>query len=123
MTTFSKMYVLVNKDLKMSRGKACAQVAHAVARMKPYTPDVMVVLEATTEQLHNFDKYLETVGLGHVLYIDEGANEVPPFSITAMAVEPINEQESDFGHWGEKSYVFSGFSLYREEEVKKRWRR
>lgn len=116
-----KMYVLVNKDLKMSRGKACAQVAHAVTRLETYTPDVMVVLEATTEQLHNFNTYLDTVGLKHLLYIDEGANEVPPYSVTAMAVEPIDEQESDFGHWGEKSYVFSGFSLYKDDERKRRW--
>lgn len=80
-----KVYVLVNKDLKMSRGKTAAQVAHAIARLDVGVPRVMIVLEATTEQLHNLDSYLTRANLPHHLYIDEGVNEVPPMSATALA--------------------------------------
>lgn len=88
-----RMYVIVNKDLKMSKGKVAAQVAHAVARLDILVPaHTCIVLQATTEQIRNLGTYLKG-RLGQATYIDEGANEVPPYSITAMAVEPIYKDD------------------------------
>ena len=107
-----RMYVLVNTDLGMSLGKTSAQVAHAVARIRSNrVPHVMIVLEATTEQLHNLHEYLEKLGVQSSLYIDEGVNEIPPYSVTALAVEPFNELD------GLKE-LFEGFSLLKEP---KKW--
>jgi peptidyl-tRNA hydrolase len=85
MTGKGKMYVVVNKDLKMSIGKTAAQVAHAVARLEMGIPYKVVVLEASTEQIHNLDTYLEQEIIPHHLYIDEGGYEVPTMSATAIA--------------------------------------
>lgn len=85
-----RMYVVVNKDLKMSKGKTAAQVAHAVSRLQPKTePHTVIVLQATTEQLRNLAVYLSREGIRNYTYIDEGVNEVPPYSLTVMAVAPI----------------------------------
>ena len=90
-----RMYVIVNKDLKMSKGKVAAQVAHAVARLNVKdAADTCIVLQATTEQIRNLGIYLALRGIKSHQYIDEGANEVPPYSITAMAVRPIDELDT-----------------------------
>lgn len=91
MTGNNRMYVLVNSDLEMSAGKVAAQVAHAVARLDVKAPKEMLVLQATTEQLHNLSTYLTTLTLPHHLYIDEGVNEVPPMSATALAFGNVAE--------------------------------
>lgn len=80
-----KLYVVVNTDLKMSTGKTAAQVAHAVARLDTGIPHVVIVLGATTEQLHNLSSYMDAAYIPNHLYIDEGVNEVPPMSATALA--------------------------------------
>ena len=80
-----RLYVIVNKDLGMSAGKVAAQVAHAVARIDAYPPHVTVILGGTTEQIHNLDEYMTRAKMPHHMYIDEGANEVPPMSATALA--------------------------------------
>lgn len=86
-----KMYVVVNKDLKMSRGKMAAQVAHAVARLEMGVPKKVIILEGSTEQLHNLDAYVENTDYCRALYIDEGVNEVPAMSVTAIAIGMVDE--------------------------------
>lgn len=109
----SKMYVLVNGDLGMSIGKTAAQVAHAVARVSfTEAPYSVVVLEATTEQLHNMKAYLAALGVRNALYIDEGANEIPPMSVTALAVEPLTD-DTDF----EPDDIFGGFKLLKKKGI------
>ena len=98
----SRMYVVVNIDLKMSIGKTSAQVAHAVARLKRVEPYSVIVLGAKTEQLHNLKQYLDNSKIENCLYIDEGVNEVAPYTATALAVVPIHEPL-----W----FLFNGFKL------------
>ena len=103
-----RMYVLVNTELGMSIGKTAAQVAHAVARIRSNkVPHTVIVLEATTEQLHNLHQYLNDRNVQSHLYIDEGVNEIEPFSVTALAVEPLREPSG--------IETFSGFNLLREK--------
>lgn len=87
-----KMYVVVNKELGMSTGKTAAQVAHAVARLDVGVPKTMIVLEGTTEQVHNLDTYLERMNIPHHKYIDEGVNEVNPMSATALAFGMVEDE-------------------------------
>lgn len=107
----NRTYILVNKDLNMSTGKIAAQVAHAVSRM-PATKngtvsDTVIVLQATGEQIKNLERYLDERDIHTSLYIDEGVNEVPPYSVTAMAVQPLNFDEDDY----DLRHVFEGFEL------------
>ncbi len=103
----NRMYILVNKDLKMSKGKIAAQVAHASARCAYANgyADTVVVLEATAEQMKNLERYLDFYGIDSSLYIDEGVNEVPPFSVTALAVQPIEDDDEAARD------IFQGFDL------------
>lgn len=105
-----KMYVIVNKELGMSTGKTAAQVAHVVARLDVGAPRTMIVLEGTTEQIHNLDTYLERMELPHHKYIDEGVSEVPPMTATALAFGMVAD---DFT----PDYI-EGFNLLG---VRKRW--
>lgn len=103
-----KMYVVVNKELGMSTGKTAAQVAHAVARLDVGVPKTMIVLEGTTEQIHNLDTYLERMSVPHHMYIDEGVNEVRPMSATALAYGMVADDFTpDF---------IKDFDLYTESE-------
>jgi peptidyl-tRNA hydrolase len=97
------MYVLVNGDLGMSIGKTAAQVAHAVARLQPKVePYSVIVLSATTEQLHNLKQYLDNYKVDNHLYIDEGVNEIDAYSVTALAIAPMTE---------DLFFLFDGFKL------------
>lgn len=94
------LYVLVNASLKMSTGKACSQVAHAVAKLAcvcdlnkfgKEDPNRVVVLSATDQgQMDNISAYLIDQDISHTIYVDEGNHETPPFSETAMAIQPLD---------------------------------
>lgn len=103
-----KMYVVVNKDLHMSPGKAAAQVAHAVSRLDVGSPSTMIILEGTTEQIRNLNIYLNSANIPNGIYIDEGVNEVPPMSMTTLAFGMV---EQDF-----TPEFIKGFKLYRGEK-------
>lgn len=100
------MYVVVNSDLHMSRGKTAAQVAHAVARVGVPAPKTVIVLRGTTQQLYNLNTYVTRMNLPHHLYIDEGVNEVSPMSVTALA---IGNYADDF-----KPDYLEGFALLND---------
>lgn len=102
-----KMYVVVNKELNMSAGKTAAQVAHAVSRLDVGVPKTTIILEGTTDQIRNLDIYLERMGIPHHMYIDEGANEVPPMSAAALAFGMVAD---DFT----PDYI-EGFELYVDQ--------
>ena len=86
-----KMYVVVNEDLNMSAGKTAAQVAHVVSRLKSKPPKVVIVLQGTSEQLTNLRQYLNDNNIPCSYYIDEGVNEVPAMSLTAVAFGGVVE--------------------------------
>ena len=108
------LYVILNKELKMSAGKAAAQTAHAVALLGDFNNKfidtarrTVIVLEAENEaQIRSLNEYLFNVGLASFYYIDEGENEVPAYSVTAMAVEPFEADDK------EKREVFNDFGLF-----------
>lgn len=108
------IYILVNGELKMSPGKVAAQVAHATAMLDKFNSAfigeykrAVIVLEAKNEiQMRSLEEYLFNAGLSSYLYIDEGVNEVTPYSLTAMSVQPIDSDDE------EKREIFAPFPLY-----------
>lgn len=109
-------YVVVNKELKMSAGKSMAQVAHAIMTVasheclenyKSAMQKTVIVLEGTGDQIRNLFSYLADRDIGCDYVIDEGVNEIPTMSITALATETFDIEDR------EKRDIFSGFKLYK----------
>lgn len=109
-------YVVVNKDLKMTAGKAMAQVAHAVSLVSK-AKDIraynkakqrtVIVLEGNAAQIENLALYLFERGVHAEYVIDEGVNEIPTMSITALATQQLDIDDK------ETRGLLSGFKLYR----------
>lgn len=116
------IYVILNGELKMSPGKAAAQAVHAVTAMvgtlgkelkfkyEHYERTVIVLEAENQQQILNLQEYLVGAGLYSAYYIDEGANEVGPYSITALAVEPFSVYDDT------KRDIFNPFPLYAGED-------
>jgi peptidyl-tRNA hydrolase len=114
------LYVILNKELNMSAGKAAAQTAHAVASLGKNliwfgekNRRTVVVLQAENQsQMENLWEYLNKEGLKAEYYIDEGENEVPAYSMTAMAVEPFYDDDRNM------RAIFEGFRLFNVRTYK-----
>lgn len=86
------MYSVVNQDLKMSKGKACAQAQHAAvlcySKSEPHLRDAWlhgsypkIVLKADENQLVNLH---QRYPLKSVLVVDEGRTQIEPGSKTVL---------------------------------------
>lgn len=115
------LYVLINKGLNMSPGKAAAQAVHATANLAyalgeefdftdSYRRAVVVLAAENQQQMENLQEYLDTAEIQSTYYIDEGVNEVGAYSITALAVEPVDAADE------RTREIFSAFKLYGSEE-------
>jgi peptidyl-tRNA hydrolase len=108
------IYVVLNKELNMSAGKAAAQAVHASLMLKnnvslfaEHPKRTVIVLEADNEsQIRNLSEYLNIAGIANKYYIDEGVNEVGAYSITALAVEAIYYQDE------KTREMFASFKLF-----------
>lgn len=115
-------YIVVNKDLKMSAGKAMAQVAHAVSLVsKPKDireynkakQRTVIVLQGTGVQIENLALYLYERGIHSEYVIDEGMNEIPTMSITALATQQMDISDE------ENRKMLKGFKLYKHRRLSK----
>lgn len=100
------MYVLVNDDLKMGKGKIAGQVGHVVGLIteeiirKSYESDKVpdsylryvrwkntghakIILKATQEQITSFIGYPETMYI-----LDAGRTQIAPDSLTVLGFYP-----------------------------------
>lgn len=110
------IYVLLNGELKMSPGKAAAQAVHAVGSLNRHhdikgwsnrTQRTVIILEAESQQqIDNLELYLDELDIPAESYIDEGVNEISPYSVTALAVGPIAADDV------EKRAIFKPFPLF-----------
>lgn len=116
------LYVILNGELNMSPGKAAAQAAHAAMMLKNshkseftgnYERSVIALAAKNTQQLLNLAEYLRRAGIGFEYYIDEGRNEVDAFSVTALAVAPIDGNDET------KRRIFESFPLFGSDENEK----
>jgi PTH2 family peptidyl-tRNA hydrolase len=93
----------------MSKGKICAQVAHAslesyrkVCKKNKKIIDEWllsgqkkIVLKADLETILNLKKYFDEKGVPNVLIRDAGLTQIIPGSITALGIGPWFEEEID----------------------------
>lgn len=95
------LYYLVNEDLKMSKGKLCAQIGHATVAIclrLPNTPlmrewvktgQTKIVLKSNEKQMTElFETYEHSKEKWCVRTIDAGKTEIPAGSFTVMGFVP-----------------------------------
>jgi len=108
-------YIVVNKELGMSPGKAMSQVAHAVSATAKFedinkyqraNQKTVIALEGTSDQIVFLNQYLADRSIRSEFVIDEGVNEIPTMSVTALATEQFDIEDE------EKRSYFKGFELY-----------
>ena len=104
----------------MSKGKACAQVAHAACLAQRGSKKKLVdawykygfytklVMEARDEEhMRNIEAYLKERKIKSFMVIDEGRTEIPHHTITALGCEVIDKDLL--------GPIFEAFKLYREK--------
>ena len=102
-----KQVIIVRKDLKLSKGKLAAQVAHAslgAYKQSGYEEQTeweawgskKVVLKAENlKELLELQKSAKKAKIAQSLIKDAGLTEVKPGTVTALAIGPALEEELD----------------------------
>lgn len=102
-----KQCIIVRDDLKLSKGKLAAQVAHAAVSGYEYASEKIrdawkeggqkkVVLRvATLHDLFELKELARRQGLPSVLITDAGLTEVAPGTITVLGIGPAEAVELD----------------------------
>jgi len=106
MTTY-KQVILVRQDLKLPKGKACAQAAHASveavlksdpAVIKAWRQEGMAKIVLKVEDEKELVKYFQKAkdeGLISSLITDAGRTVIAPGTKTCAAIGPAEEEELD----------------------------
>lgn len=102
-----KQVILVRNDIKMSKGKACAQVAHAAveavlkadnSNLSQWRKTGMKKITLKVDSEKELYKYLQIAkddGLTTALIKDAGHTELTPGTITCLAIGPNDEDKID----------------------------
>ncbi|NJE84723.1 peptidyl-tRNA hydrolase [Thermococcus sp. CX2] len=105
-----KQVMVIRKDLKLSKGKLAVQVAHGAVtaaikaqKEKPewfknwfHEGQKKVVVKAENEkELFELKAHAEKLGIPTALIRDAGLTEIPPGTITCLAVGPAPEELVD----------------------------
>lgn len=100
-----KQVIVVRTDIKLSKGKLAAQVAHAAvtaADKSPLKSDWMcegqkksVVKCNDLEELISIKERADRKGLATALIEDAGHTQVPSGTVTCLGVGPAKEKEID----------------------------
>ena len=102
------MYLIVNNDLSMGKGKICAQVGHAVQYIideyyngtigdkKSYqlwkeNGNPKIIIKASQEELNKLSKYKNTYTI-----IDAGRTQIAPNSMTVVVFFPTQRKNLEF---------------------------
>ncbi|MEM1563374.1 MAG: peptidyl-tRNA hydrolase Pth2 [Candidatus Bathyarchaeia archaeon] len=105
-----KQVIVFRSDLKLSKGKAAAQAGHAAvsaaeearkhkrkwweAWLNEGQCKVVVKVKSEAELL-SLEKQAKEMALPCALIIDKGLTEIPPGTITCLAIGPAPTQEVD----------------------------
>ncbi len=102
-----KLVILVRTDLKLTKGKMSAQVAHAavdcaLSADKKLLEEWMndgakkVVLKvADLKELHKYKELAAKAGLNYALITDAGHTQVPAGTTTVLGIGPDDEKRID----------------------------
>lgn len=105
-----KQVIVARKDLEMSPGKLAAQVAHgavgASEKARKNNPEWFkgwlgegqkkVVVEVSNEkELRKLNEQAGETGLPHELVQDAGLTELPPGTVTVLAIGPSPSKKVD----------------------------
>ncbi len=103
-----KLTIVMRSDLKMSKGKACAQAGHAAIecfirqdddRLKKKWLEEggkKIVLKAQSiEALHALNHAAKRAGLVTAVIQDAGHTELEPGTVTCMGIGPDTEENID----------------------------
>lgn len=105
-----KMVILVRSDIHISAGKLAVQVAHAsvscVIKTKRIKPrwfrewfaegQKKIVLKVNNEkEIMNYSKIAQEHGLVEEIVRDAGLTEIPPGTVTALAIGPAPAEMID----------------------------
>lgn len=99
-----KQAIIINSDIKISKGKAAAQSAHAaVSALHEADESVIkkwkkegqkkVIVKAPLEQLINAREKCKKLKIAHSLISDAGRTELDPGTITALGIGPAEEEK------------------------------
>jgi len=104
LSSFSyKQVIVVRSDIKMSKGKAAVQVAHAAVMAADYTRrkhqrwwkewlkegQCKIVVKANSEEeLFKIEKEAKALKLPTCLVQDKGLTEIPPGTYTCLGIGP-----------------------------------
>ena len=101
-----KQVILVRKDLKLSKGKLAAQCSHAsveavlkssrdkVEEWRRFSKKVVLKVKDEKELL-DFKKLADKYKLVNALIRDAGRTEIPPNTITCLAIGPDEDEKID----------------------------
>lgn len=102
-----KQAIIVRKDLKLSKGKLAAQVAHASLKSYLVTDEekrdwwdandyTKIILKCETEEdLHKLQEQAEKNNISSFLVYDLGYTEIPPNTITCLGLGPDRSEKID----------------------------
>ena len=102
-----KQVIIVRDDLKLTKGKMSAQVAHASteALLKSHKDDIskwrgqgmkkVVVKVASKEELYTYKRLAEDAGLVVGLIIDAGRTHLEPGTPTCLGIGPDKDEKID----------------------------
>ena len=102
-----KQCIILRADLKLSKGKAAAQAAHAsilsydLATMRDRKEwkeqgQKKVVLKVNTlDEIYTLKYESEKLSLPVAIVEDAGLTEIPPGTVTAIGIGPANADEID----------------------------
>jgi len=100
-----KQVIVVRKDLKLSKGKLAAQVAHAavssaeISKFKKQWIEegqkkIVVKCDSLDELLKIYEE-TKRLSISSALIQDAGLTEVPPGTITCIGIGPDEEEKID----------------------------
>ena len=102
-----KQCIIIREDLKLSKGKAAAQTAHAsilsyelaaVRNRKDWRAQGQkkVVLKVNSlDEIYELEKEAKKLGLPVAIVEDAGLTEIPPGTVTAIGIGPASAEEID----------------------------